>query len=47
MDLEQLTPLSGEIGISVDPTVVTWIYQVFQQLKMIVRTKIRSAFCQW
>ena len=24
------TPLSKEIGISVDPTIVTWIYQVFQ-----------------
>ena len=30
MDLEQLNPLSEETGISVDPMVVTWIYQVFQ-----------------
>ena len=30
MDLEQLTPLSEETGLSVDPTVVAWIYQVFQ-----------------
>ena len=30
LNLEQLTPLSEETGISVDPTVVTWIYQLFQ-----------------
>ena len=30
MDLEQLAPLSEETGMSVDQTVVTWIYQVFQ-----------------
>ena len=29
MDLEQHTPLSEETGISVDPTAVAWIYQVF------------------
>ena len=29
-DLEQLTSVSEETGISVDPMVVTWIYQVFQ-----------------
>ena len=28
MDLEQLISLSEETEISVDPTVVTWIYQV-------------------
>ena len=32
MDLEQLTPLSKETGIFVDPMVVTFIYQVFQCL---------------
>ena len=30
MDLEQLNPISEETGISVDPIVVTWIYQVFR-----------------
>ena len=30
MDLEQLTPLYIETGISVDLMAVTWIYQVFQ-----------------
>ena len=28
MDLEQLIPLSEETEISVDPTVVTWIYHL-------------------
>ena len=32
MDLEHLIPLSEETGISVDPMVVTWIYQVFHCL---------------
>ena len=30
MDLEQITTISEETGTSVDPTVVTWIYRVFQ-----------------